>query len=332
MKAAGHERTTERMRQMGRRDHSGGTAQLLRDARSRLRRLEPWEAAAALEQWAVLVDIRPAAQRAAEGEVPGALVVERHVLEWRLDPTGPERLPMAHRDLHVIVLDSEGVTSSLAAAALQDVGVQRATDVVGGYQAWRSAGLPTTGGLRPAAPDGQHDSGPATNAFASGVVVVSAVDGDERPIGVAVRSFMALPGDDPVVAVALPSTSRTLQPLLARGQFGVSVLGADQAAVARRFASGLPLGERFQGVSWTPGANGAPLVTDSLSTLSCALVRELAAGDSVVVLGRVLLASGPHLTFGDLSGRPLLYHHGALVAGDDPPEVSPDRTSTTDSA
>jgi flavin reductase (DIM6/NTAB) family NADH-FMN oxidoreductase RutF/rhodanese-related sulfurtransferase len=321
------------MRQMSRRDHAGGTAQLLRAARSRLRRLEPWEAAAALEQWAVLVDIRPAPQRAAEGEVPSALVVERHVLEWRFDPTGPERLPLAHRDLHVIVLDSEGVTSSLAAAALQDVGVQRATDVVGGYQAWRAAGLPTTGGTQGAGSsggDGHRDIGPATNAFASGVVVVSAVDGDGRPIGVAVRSFMALAGDDPVVAVALPSTSRTLQPLLARGQFGVSVLGAEQAPVARRFASGLPLGERFQGVPWTPGVNGAPLVDGSLSTMSCGLVRELAAGDTVVVLGRVLVASAPEPSSGDVSGRPLLYHHGALVTGDDTRVVSPVRATDAD--
>ena len=251
---------------MGRRDQSGGAGQLVREARARLRRLEPWEAAAALEQWAVLVDIRPAVQRATEGEVPGALVVDRNVLEWRLDPTGADRLPLAHRDLHVIVLDSEGVGSSLAAVALQDVGVHRATDVVGGYLAWRAAGLPTTGGTGSGIAS-EHDVGPATNAFAGGIVVVSAVDGDGRPIGVAVRSFMALAGDEPIVAVALPSTSRTLQPLLARGQFGISVLGVDQAGVARRFASGLPLGERFQGVPWTPGANGAPLVDGSLSTL-----------------------------------------------------------------
>jgi flavin reductase (DIM6/NTAB) family NADH-FMN oxidoreductase RutF/rhodanese-related sulfurtransferase len=297
------------MTAMGRKDQTGGAAQLVREARSRLRRLEPWEAAAALEQWAVLVDIRPASQRAAQGEVPGALVVERHVLEWRLDPTGPDRLPLAHRDLHVIVLDDEGTTSSLAAAALQDVGVHRATDVVGGYQAWRAAGLPTSGGPPAALRD--DEVGSAVNAFASGIVVVSAVDGDGRPIGVAVRSFMALSGDEPVIAVALPSTSRTLQPLLARGQFGVSVLGVDQAGVARRFASGLPLGERFQGVPWSPGTNGSPLVDDSLATMSCALVREVPAGDNVVVLGRVVQVTAR----GD--GEPLLYHHGTLVVAHD---------------
>jgi flavin reductase (DIM6/NTAB) family NADH-FMN oxidoreductase RutF/rhodanese-related sulfurtransferase len=298
---------------MRRRDQSaaGGAAQLLAQARARLRRLEPWEAAAALEQWAVLVDVRTAAQRAAEGEIPGALVVERNVLEWRLDPTGPDRLPLAHRDLHVIVLDSEGITSSLAAAALQDVGIERATDVVGGYQAWRAAGLPTSGGTRSA---GEHDLGPAAAGFACGIVVVSAVDGGGRPIGVAVRSFMALSGDQPTVAVALPGTSRTLQPLLAHGQFGVSVLGADQAGVARRFASGLPLGERFEGVPWTSARNGAPLVDGSISTLACALEREMSAGDHVVVLGRVVEA-----TLHADAAAPLLYHHGALVGTEPQP-------------
>jgi flavin reductase (DIM6/NTAB) family NADH-FMN oxidoreductase RutF/rhodanese-related sulfurtransferase len=307
------------MTDMGRRDQptSGGAAQLLASARVRLRRLEPWEAAAALDQWAVLVDIRPAAQRAAEGEIPTALVVERNVLEWRFDPAGPDRLPLAHRDLHVIVVDSGGVTSSLAAAALQDVGVHRATDVVGGFQAWAAAGLPTsgrTGGVS------DHDLGPAAAGFASGIVLVSALDGDNRPIGVAVRSFMALSGDEPLVAVALPSTSRTLLPLLARGQFGVSVLGADQASVARRFASGLPLGERFEGVPWTAGSNGAPLVDGSISTLACALERETSAGDHVVVFGRVVDA-----WLGSDAAAPLLYHRGALV--DPVPGGSPSTAS-----
>jgi rhodanese-related sulfurtransferase len=86
---------------------------------------------------AVVVDIRPAAQRAAEGELPGALVVERNVLEWRFDPASDAALPIASYDLQVVVLCQEGYTSSLAAAALQDLGVHRATDVIGGYAAWR---------------------------------------------------------------------------------------------------------------------------------------------------------------------------------------------------
>ena len=84
----------------------------------------------------MLVDIRPAAQRAAEGELPGARVVERNVLEWRFDPTSEAALPEASYDLEVIVLCQEGYTSSLAAAALQDLGISKATDVIGGYAAW----------------------------------------------------------------------------------------------------------------------------------------------------------------------------------------------------
>jgi rhodanese-related sulfurtransferase len=76
------------------------------------------------------------------GRSPGALVIERNVLEWRFDPASQARLPVASYDLHVIVLCSEGYTSSLAAASLQDLGVHRATDLDGGFLAWRAAGLP----------------------------------------------------------------------------------------------------------------------------------------------------------------------------------------------
>ena len=82
------------------------------------------------------MDIRPAAQRAEHGELPEALVIERNVLEWRFDPTSEAALPIARYDLQVIVLCQEGYTSSLAAAALQDLGIWRATDVIGGYAAW----------------------------------------------------------------------------------------------------------------------------------------------------------------------------------------------------
>ena len=115
---------------------------LLASARAGLLRLDPQRAQRAWQAGAVLVDIRPAAQRAEEGEVPGAMLVERNVLEWRFDPASDARLPLASYDLHVIVLCSEGYTSSLAAAALQDLGVHRATDVIGGYAAWRQSGLP----------------------------------------------------------------------------------------------------------------------------------------------------------------------------------------------
>ncbi len=116
--------------------------QVLTEARTRLNRLAPRQALRAVGTGAVLVDIRPAAQRAAEGEIPRALIVERNVLEWRFDPASAARLPQAGYDLHVIIFCSEGYTSSLAAAALQDLGVRRATDLDGGFLAWQAAGLP----------------------------------------------------------------------------------------------------------------------------------------------------------------------------------------------
>ena len=119
--------------------------EVLADARGRLDRLEPAEAAARVAGGALLVDTRPVAQRQADGEVPGALVVERNVLEWRLDPASDARLPEATGyDVEVIVLCNEGYASSLAADSLRTLGLHRATDVVGGYRAWVAAGLPTT--------------------------------------------------------------------------------------------------------------------------------------------------------------------------------------------
>jgi len=118
--------------------------QMLAAARARLARVGPRQAHREAAQGAVLVDIRPQAQRAAEGEIPGAMIVERNVLEWRFDPASSARLARARYDLRVIVFCSEGYTSSLAAAALQDLGLSRATDLDGGFQAWRRAGLPAT--------------------------------------------------------------------------------------------------------------------------------------------------------------------------------------------
>jgi rhodanese-related sulfurtransferase len=117
--------------------------ELLAAARARLDRVTPEQAQAELEAGAVLIDIRPAGQRAADGEVPGSVVIERNHLEWRLDPESDARLPLASGyDLRPIVICQEGYTSSLAAAALQDLGLARATDVIGGQRAWREAGLP----------------------------------------------------------------------------------------------------------------------------------------------------------------------------------------------
>jgi rhodanese-related sulfurtransferase len=117
--------------------------ELLAGARARLVRLGPHETYRAVGRGAVLVDIRPAAQRAEHGEIPGAVIIERNVLEWRLDPRSDARLSFTRYDLEVIVTCQEGYTSSLAAAALQDLGLLRATDLDGGFKAWQAAGLPT---------------------------------------------------------------------------------------------------------------------------------------------------------------------------------------------
>src|SRR4051812_9131542 len=115
---------------------------LLAEARAGLVRLTPQEALAAQDAGAVLVDTRSEGHRAAEGTLPGALVVERTVLEWRLDPASETALPEASYDAHVVVVCSDGYSSSLAAATLQQLGITRATDLVGGFRAWKAAGMP----------------------------------------------------------------------------------------------------------------------------------------------------------------------------------------------
>lgn len=129
--------------------HDGGrpVGEILAQARGRLKRLGPQQAYDAMHAGALLVDIRPQAQRTAEGELPGALVVERNVLEWRLDPASDARLPEAGDYRRpVIVVCSEGYASSLAAASLQDLGLVNATDLAGGFRAWAGSGLPVTSG------------------------------------------------------------------------------------------------------------------------------------------------------------------------------------------
>jgi rhodanese-related sulfurtransferase len=117
--------------------------QVLERARRRLARVDPQQAAAEQAQGALLVDTRTETQRAKQGEIPGALVIDRTVFEWRLDPTSPSRIPEAKdHQVRVIVICSEGYSSSLAAASLQDLGLVNATDVIGGFRAWKAAGLP----------------------------------------------------------------------------------------------------------------------------------------------------------------------------------------------
>jgi rhodanese-related sulfurtransferase len=116
--------------------------ELLDRARRRLDRVEPEQAARELAEGALLVDIRPLEQRA-EGEIPGATVVDRNVLEWRLDPASKWKIPeVTAYDMRLIVICNEGYSSSLAAAGLHELGLVNTTDVIGGFQAWKAAGLP----------------------------------------------------------------------------------------------------------------------------------------------------------------------------------------------
>ncbi|MCX5400182.1 rhodanese-like domain-containing protein [Streptomyces sp. NBC_00102] len=120
-----------------------GIDEFLDRVREGYERVGPEEAAAEAAEGALLVDIRYAALRERDGLIPGALVVERNELEWRLDPWGSHRAAQAvGHDLRIVVVCNEGYASSLAVASLHRLGLARATDLTGGFQAWRAAGLP----------------------------------------------------------------------------------------------------------------------------------------------------------------------------------------------
>jgi len=120
-----------------------GINELLDQARRRLIRVTAEQAAAEQAAGALLVDTRTSEQRSRDGQIPGALVIDRTVFEWRLDPTSRSRIPEAKdHDIRVIVICAQGFSSSLAAASLQDLGLVNATDVIGGFDAWKAAGLP----------------------------------------------------------------------------------------------------------------------------------------------------------------------------------------------
>ena len=124
-----------------------GVDGVLAAARAGVPRLSPAQTLAALRRGALVVDTRTAAQRREQGELPGALVIDRTVLEWRLDPTSDSRIPEAtDPDLQVVVVCRQGYSSSLAAASLRAVGLRRATDLDGGVEAWIAAGLPLDDG------------------------------------------------------------------------------------------------------------------------------------------------------------------------------------------
>jgi len=124
-----------------------GVEALLERARSGVRRLDPHETRAAVAAGALLIDTRTDRQRAVQGDLPGAIVIDRTVLEWRLDPASANRIPEATgTDRQIVVVCRQGYSSSLAAASLRAIGLHRATDLAGGVEAWLAAGLPTTTG------------------------------------------------------------------------------------------------------------------------------------------------------------------------------------------
>ena len=123
--------------------------EILAASRTSLTRVTAQEAARLGEDGALLVDIRPIEQRARDGTIPGALVIDRNVLEWRLDPASPHRISeIDGYDQTIVVVCNEGYASSLAAKSLQDLGLRRATDLIDGFVGWRAAGLPVANATR----------------------------------------------------------------------------------------------------------------------------------------------------------------------------------------
>ena len=127
-----------------------GADDLLAAARLRLERVQPCDLADEIAAGALVIDTRPVEQRDRDGELPGAVVIDRNVLEWRLDPAGAHRIAdITGPECRVVVVCNEGFSSSLAAATLQDLGLSRATDLVGGFQAWLALERPTVVGAAP---------------------------------------------------------------------------------------------------------------------------------------------------------------------------------------
>ncbi|MGQ4601099.1 rhodanese-like domain-containing protein [Nocardia sp. R6R-6] len=137
---------------MSERTTSIGAEKMVEQARAQLDRVTPQQAAELLTDGALIVDIRPHANRLAEGEIAGAVVVERIVLEWRLDPFGEHRLASIDADTPVVIMCNEGYASSLAAADARRLGLRHVTDLIGGFRAWLAAGLPVVPGGTPAVP------------------------------------------------------------------------------------------------------------------------------------------------------------------------------------
>lgn len=153
---------------------------VLRAARERLDRLTPQQAAREQAEGALIVDIRSEPARRADGEIPGSLILERNVLEWRLDPTSSWRIAeVADHSLRAVIVCPEGYVSSLAAAGLRDIGLHRATDVIGGFEGWRDAGCPI---VRSVTMAGSYVASAPTALMLDAARQRLLVDGDSIPL------------------------------------------------------------------------------------------------------------------------------------------------------
>jgi rhodanese-related sulfurtransferase len=138
-------------------------SRLLEESRRGLDRVDPLDLGAAKAAGALVVDMRPVEQRDRYGELPGAVVIDRNVLEWRLDPSSPHRLPIANDpERRIVLVCQEGYSSSLAAHTLQQLGLRNATDLRGGFEAWAALTRPAPTPARPARPPASRRSASAS--------------------------------------------------------------------------------------------------------------------------------------------------------------------------
>ena len=140
--------------------------------------------------------------------------------------------------------------------------------------------------------------------FATGVTVVTTIDSTGHPAGLTANSLASVSLDPLLLSIAVDHRSESLEPLLTRGAFVVNVLSLEQEDLATTFASPLPRAQRWEGVAWTPGPRGTPLLDGALASFDCAVWRSLDAGDHTLIIGEVLAGSAS-------PGEPLLYFEGA---------------------